>query len=480
MQLKRFPIGYILFWGIAIILAVGAFRFARDFTICWRLTSLPGLPPKACSTEPVYALEPPVLVDKSLITERTPTPEPSIPVEINYPTWDGASRINILFVGLRGESIDEGCPFCTDTLILLTVDPITKTAGMLSIPRDIWANIPGFGYSRINTAWPLGRGSRLPGGGPALTMKTISYFIGVPVDYYVQVDFDTFVDMIDLIGGVDIYNEETLILDPVAHGKDYPKVKLTCCGMRHLKGRVALAYARCRYDKQGCKGGDIERAKRQQNMIFAIRDKVLSAEYFPNLLAQAPELYGSFSAGIHTNMSLDAVVKLAVLARDIPKGNIKNAVIDNTMIALDSTILGGQNASIIRPFPDKVRLLRDEIFSSQGPLSPLAQGDLASLMQADEARIRILNGTSNTALDAQTANFLSQKGMVVTELGKTKILNRTIIVLYSPKLYALKFLLDIFDINHSTQILIRPDPLQTVDIEIRLGKDWIGKLPTEE
>jgi hypothetical protein len=179
-------------------------------------------------------------------------------------------------------------------------------------------------------------------------------------------------------------------------------------------------------------------------------------------------------------MSLDAVVKLAVLARDIPKGNIKNAVIDNTMIALDSTILGGQNASIIRPFPDKVRLLRDEIFSSQGPLSPLAQGDLASLMQADEARIRILNGTSNTALDAQTANFLSQKGMVVTELGKTKILNRTIIVLYSPKLYALKFLLDIFDINHSTQILIRPDPLQTVDIEIRLGKDWIGKLPTEE
>jgi hypothetical protein len=160
MQLKRFPIGYILFWGIAIILAVGAFRFARDFTICWRLTSLPGLPPKACSTEPVYALEPPVLVDKSLITERTPTPEPSIPVEINYPTWDGASRINILFVGLRGESIDEGCPFCTDTLILLTVDPITKTAGMLSSPHATFG--PIFQASATVASTPPGRSDAAP------------------------------------------------------------------------------------------------------------------------------------------------------------------------------------------------------------------------------------------------------------------------------------------------------------------------------
>jgi hypothetical protein len=301
----------------------------------------------------------------------------------------------------------------------------------------------------------------------------------VPVDYYVQVDFDTFVDMIDLIGGVDIYNEETLILDPVAHGKDYPKVKLTCCGIRHLKGRVALAYARCRHEEQGCKGGDIERAKRQQKVIFAIRDKVLSAEFFPRLLGQAPELYGSFSAGVHTNMSLDAVVKLAVLAREIPKGNVRNAVIDNTMIALDSTILGGQNASIIRPYPDKVRVLRDEIFSANGPLGPLAQGDPVSLMQTDEARVRVLNGTSTAELETSTGRYLSGQGVLVTEYGETRALSRTTIVLYSPKLYAMQYLLHVFEITHSTQILIRPDPSQTVDIEVRLGKDWVGRLPAE-
>jgi LCP family protein required for cell wall assembly len=272
--------------------------------------------------------------------DPTPTPEPQAPEEVEYPTWDGGSRINILFVGLRGGDPSEGdCPFCTDTLILLTVDPVAKTAGMLSIPRDMWVNIPGFGYSRINTAWTLGRGSRLPGGGPALAMKTVSHFIGVPVEYYVQVDFDTFVDIIDLIGGVDVYNDETIVLDPMSHGRDYGKVKITCCGMRHLNGTVALAYARCRHIEQGCKDGDIGRAKRQQKVIFGIRAKVMNPESFPRLLAQAPKLYGTFSEGIHTNMSLDDAIKLAVMVNDIPANRIKNGVIDTSMMAFGNTVL---------------------------------------------------------------------------------------------------------------------------------------------
>jgi LCP family protein required for cell wall assembly len=424
-------------------------------------------------------VEEPVFVEEETAVPSFPisTPEPPIP-EVEYPVWDGGSRVNILFVGLRGGDPLEGdCPFCTDTLILLTVDPLTKTAGMLSIPRDMWVNIPGFDYSRINTAWTLGRGSRLPGGGPALTMKTISHLIGVPVDYYVQVDFDTFVDVIDLLGGVDIYNDETLILDPVSHGKDFPKVKLTCCGMRHLRGRVALAFARCRHVEQGCTDGDIGRARRQQKVIFAIRDKVLDPENFPGLLAQAPELYITFSHGIHTNLSLDDAIKLAVLMHDIPRENIRNEVIGNKMVRFDSVVLGGVNASIIRPVPDQIRILRDQIFTASGPLSPLAKGYPTDLMQADHAHIRILNGTTTPDLDTRTGRYLSQFGMLVTDYGETKAASRTTIILYSPKLYALRGLIDIFGINSSTQILIKPDLSQTVDIEIRLGKDWVNNLP---
>ncbi|HET6822726.1 MAG TPA: LCP family protein [Anaerolineales bacterium] len=480
LNLQGFPIRWILFWGIALLLAFGLFQSARAFTLCWRLTSLPGIPSASCEGPAVTPLNTPVIGERQNTPDPTATPEPALPEDIKYPTWDGGSRINILFVGLRGgDPIQEDCPFCTDTLILLTVDPMTKTAGMLSIPRDMWVNIPGFGYSRINTAWTLGRGSKLPGGGPRLTMKTVSHFIGVPVDYYVQVDFDTFVDVIDLIGGVDIYNDETLVLDPASHGRDYPKVRLTCCGMRHLNGTVALAYARCRHAEQGCKDGDVGRAKRQQKVIFGIRDKVLSPEYFPKLFAQAPKLYRTFSSGIHTNMTLRAATKLAVLVRDIPEENIKNAVIDNSMITFGSTVLGGQRASVIRPIADEIRVLRDQIFTARGALSPMAQGDLTSLMEADEPRIRILNGTSSPQLDQRTARYLRLRGISVPELGDTRTQSRTTIVLYSPKLYALQYLQDVFEITRSTQILIDPDPSQTVDIEIRLGPDWVDNLPVQ-
>ena len=480
LSFQSFSTRRIVFWGVALVVAAGLFFFVRAFTICWRLTSLPGIPPADCVSEPVNPLESLVIVPDRKTAPSTLTPEPPGSEDEQYPTWDGGSRINILFVGLRADDPTEGgCPFCTDTLILVTVDPMTKTAGMLSIPRDMWVNIPGFGYSRINTAWTLGRRSKLPGGGPAQAMKTVSHFIGVPVDYYVQVDFDTFVDIINLIDGVDVYNDETIVLDPMAHGKDFPKVKLTCCGMRHLNGRVALAYARCRHIEQGCKDGDIGRAKRQQKVIFAIRDKVLSPENFPKLLAQAPQLYNIFSAGIHTNMSLEDAIELAVLVRDIPTENIRNGVIDHSMLGFGNVMLGGQRASIMKPIPDKIRVLRDEIFTASGPTSPLAQGHPVSLMLADGARVRILNATPTPELETRTRNYLLQRGMLVTEVGETKPSSRTTIVLYSPKLYALQFLLNIFDITRSPQILIKPDPSQTVDIEIRLGNDWVSKLPTD-
>jgi LCP family protein required for cell wall assembly len=469
----------VAFWGTALLIAIGLFNFIRGFTICWRITSLPGIPPASCAGEKVNPFETPVIVDEQNTPTPTTTPEPPVSEDVEYPAWDGGSRINILFVGLRGgDPIKEDCPFCTDTLILLTVDPTTKTAGMLSIPRDMWVNIPGFGYSRINTAWTLGRGSRLPGGGPALTMKTVSHFIGVPVDYYVQVDFDTFVDIIDLIGGVDIYNDETIVLDPMSHGTDFGKVKLTCCGMRHLNGTTALAYSRCRHIEQGCKDGDIGRAKRQQKVIFGIREKVLKPENFANLMGQAPRLYDLFSAGIHTNMSLDDAIKLAMLVKDIPRGNIKNGVIDTSMLSYGMVILGGQDASIMKPLPDKIRLLRDEIFTSSGPTSPIAQGDPISLMQADHARVRVLNGTMTKRLDERTANYLTQQGILVTDVGTTKAQSRTTIILYSPKLYTMRFLVTIFGITRNAQILIKPDPTQLVDIEVWLGSDWSKQIPS--
>lgn len=455
---------------VGILLAVGGFFFVRGLITCWTLTPLPGSVPSNCGTV-TGAGDLFTLNDQGtpVASEATLPPPVDIPASDLPPAWDGASRITVLIIGLdyRDWLANEGPPR-SDTMILLTIDPLTKTAGMLSIPRDMWVNIPGSGYSRINTAYSTGEGNKLPGGGPELARKTVEQFIGVPIQYYAQVDFSTFASFIDEIGGIEIYNDEDLRLDPLGNGKD--KIRITCCGMRHLGGERALAYVRFRKDKEG----DIARSKRQQKVIIAIRNKVLSPENFPLMLGKAQTFYEQFSAGIRTNMPFDVAIRLGVLAKDIPVESIKQGAIDYTMVALDNTVLGGENASVMKPLPDKIRELRDQIFTVGGAVNPLAnQNDLPGLMRADGARVRVLNGSFTAGLDTTTGNFLVNQGVPVTEIGPAdQAYNGTVIVVYSPKLYTLKYLQAVFGITENARIIFKPDPTSTVDVEVRLGNDW--------
>jgi LCP family protein required for cell wall assembly len=348
---------------------------------------------------------------------------------------------------------------------------------MLSVPRDLFVNIPGFGYSRINTAYPSGEASRLPGGGPGLVMKTVSQFTGIPLQYYIYLDFDTFVSMINTLGGIDVYVDQKLILDPQGTGRDH--VVITCCGVRHIDGQIALAYARTRDASQGATLDDVGRAHRQQKIIFAIRDKVFSPSYFPTFIAQAPKLYREFAAGIHSNLTFEDAVKLAYLVKDIPPEHIQTGVIDYSMSAPARVTLAGVPADVMIPFPDKIRVLIDQIFMTGSLVSPIAEGDPLTLMKQDNASVRVWNGTSTTQLDARTANYLLAKQVHVTDIGDAPLLYRqTTILVYSPKIYTLRYLVQLFNVTSGNQIDVRPDPSNKVDIEVRLGSDWLGNLPT--
>jgi LCP family protein required for cell wall assembly len=478
LKFRRLSTAQVVFAVVGILLAVAGYFFTRGLVTCWTITPLAGEPPANCGTVTERPDGPDITnAEGTAVPDVEELPPPiNIPESDLPPAWDGASRINILIIGLdyRDWVEGQGAPR-SDTMIVLTVDPLAKTAGMISIPRDMWVNIPGFGNSRINTAYMNGEASKLPGGGPELARRTVEQFLGVPIQYYAQVDFYTFVEFIDLIGGIEIYNDENLRLDPLGEGKD--KIKLTCCGMRPLNGERALAYVRFRKDKEG----DVARAERQQKVILAIRNKVLSPENFPVLLGKAQQFYEEFSAGIKTNMPFDTAVRLGVLARDIPVESIKHAAIGYDMVLLEETTLGGERASVMKPLPDKIRELRDQIFTSGGALSPLAaQSDLTAMMQADGARVRLLNGTFSGGLEQTTGNFLLAQGLQVTEAGPADgAYNSTVIVLYSPKLYTLKYLQSLFGITSSTQIWIRPDPASTVDLEVRLGNDWANNNPMQ-
>ncbi|MCK6540830.1 MAG: LCP family protein, partial [Anaerolineales bacterium] len=398
-NIKRPSVGNILFWTIAAALAIGGFFFARNMVKCWTITPLPGVVPSECGVKTSGA-DGPVLDEQGTpvaeaATQQLPPPPVAIP-DVNLPpAWDGASRVNILFLGLDERDWVEGLGAPrSDTMILFTVDPLSKTAGMLSIPRDLWVNIPGFGYSRINTAYSSGEGNKLPGGGPGLAMKTVEQFLGVPIQYYAQVDFSAFEEAIDAMGGLQICVPEAIDVSVIGRTRKFH----IDAGCQTLPGYLALGYARNRKTE----GGDVDRANRQQEVILALRDQIFSPENFPHMVAIAPDVYREASGGLRTNMSFDDALRLGTLMTQIPPESIKRGVIDYSMGSLANVILGGENASVVKPFPDKIRELRDQIFTSGGALSPLAQGDPAALMQADGARVRILNGSFTPGLEVAT------------------------------------------------------------------------------
>jgi len=191
----------IIFWVAAVVLTIGGFFLVRGLATCWTITPLPGMPPASCGTVTAGENGPVLTADGTPLPNVPDLPDPiTIPASDLPPAWDGASRITILIIGLdfRDYMANQGAPR-SDTMILLTVDPLTKTAGMLSIPRDMWVNIPGFGYSRINTAYSSGEGNKLPGGGPELARKTVEQFIGVTIQFAMQGDADSQVSWLDRI-----------------------------------------------------------------------------------------------------------------------------------------------------------------------------------------------------------------------------------------------------------------------------------------
>jgi polyisoprenyl-teichoic acid--peptidoglycan teichoic acid transferase len=453
--------------GAGLIVGIGLLLFLRGFVACWRLTALPGIALPSCTTSESITLDP----EGTPIT-TTGTPEAIAPLmEIPDP-WDGASRVTILLIGLdyRDWESDSGAPR-SDTMILMTLDPITMKAGILSIPRDLWVNIPGYGYNRINAAYAFGEGDKLPGGGPGLAIKTVENFLGVEVNYYAQVDFLTFEEMIDTIGGVCLDVPEEIKVGRTFEGDDLLEPGFQC-----LDGKSTLGYARARYTE----GGDVDRANRQQQVIQAIMDNVFDPVRFPGLVASAPSLYATLSSGIHTDVALDDILRLAVLVKDIPREDIMWGTIDYTMADIETVIIQDLEQSVMRPFPDQIRTLVDSMFGSDA-LAPIAEGEILQKMQAEAARVVVVNGSGVAELAQRTADYLITQGMNVVGFGnqsdypatyKYPYPDRTVVIFKSEGLYAMQYIQQLMRFDTQSQIIFDFNPDAEADIIIALGYDW--------
>jgi polyisoprenyl-teichoic acid--peptidoglycan teichoic acid transferase len=387
------------------------------------------------------------------------TPE----LEATLPPWDGKERVTVLIMGVDHRDWEAGFGAArSDTMMLLTMDPVTKKAGMLSVPRDLWVAIPGFTHGKINTAHALGEMYQLPGGGPALAARTVELVIGVPVHFYAVVDFGAFVRFIDELGGVKLDIPYKIEIDPL----EGDNMKLRP-GVQTLSGDLALAYARNR--KKG--DGDFDRARRQQQVLLGIRDRILDFELLPVLIQKAPILYRELVTGIRTNMKLDEVIKLAAMAQQIDDQDIRQGVIDTRYVAYGWS---PDNLSILIPYPDRIRVLRDEIFSTSGVLGPLTPGDQQERMYLEGATVSILNATREPGLAQKTAEYLISQGVNVVAIGESseRYFNSRITD-HVGRPHSVGYLvvqLNIVD----RYILYNYDPTAHVDVEIIIGDDWAG------
>jgi len=402
------------------------------------------------------------------------------PQQISYepgkplPRWEGTERINILAMGIDQRLGEQG-PWRTDTMVVMTIDPVMMQAGMLSIPRDLWVPIPGYGEGRINTAHYDGEIYNYPGGGPALAAETVQYNLGIPIHHYVRINFPAFERMIDLIGGIDIYVPDDIV-DPtypdMAYGYDPLYIP---AGMQHLDGEMALKYARTRHSG----GGDFDRAKRQQQVILAVFQQVTRLGLLPELASQAPALWQELQDSVMTDLTLDEIIALARLASEIDSDNIRYGVIDENYTQFWTTPNGQE---VLIPLRDQMRELRDYIFTSEAPTpdpGPEQESDQEPQWMAEAATVEVLNGTMTPGLASSTTELLVQNGVQVDYTGNAELSNYTesLIISYSGKARTAEYIARLLDLPPTAIVHGADASASQYDISVILGANYT---PPEE
>lgn len=379
------------------------------------------------------------------------------------PRWSGTERVNVLLLGIDEREGSDG-PWRTDTMMVLTLDPVTMSGGMLSLPRDLWVSIPGYEeYSRINQAHYDGDAWGYPGGGPALARDTVSWNLGVPIHFYVRINFVAFETLIDEIGGIDIYVPET-IDDPhypdEAYGYDPFYLE---AGQQHLDGKTALKYARTRVTF----GGDFDRGQRQQAVIMAVRNRIARLDQLPQLVSKAPTLMNTLGDAVRTDMSLDQAIELARFAMDIDPDRIVTAVVDYNYTTADETPDGSQ---VLVPRRDAMRELRNLIFSTT-PVNG-NEATMAEQLAKEGARVVVWNGSNKPGLASETRDYLAQQGFQIAQVGDASTLyERTLIMDYTGKRYTSKQLATTLHLPLST-VLRGSEPDGAYDVALILGSDF--------
>ncbi|MHB0875364.1 MAG: LCP family protein [Anaerolineae bacterium] len=368
----------------------------------------------------------------------------------DVPVWSGTEPVTLLLLGTDQREGESG-PSRSDTMILAMFDPETKHVAMLSIPRDLWVTIPGYGDTRINTAFFRGQAYDVANGGPGLAALTVEYNFGVPVDYWATVDFAGFERIIDALGGVTV-NVPNEIVDYEYPDNNNGVMTISFTpGEQTMDGKTALQYARTRHGSS-----DFDRARRQQQIIAAVKERALSPQVLPRL----PKVVQALSGTVQTNADAQTILALAGFARNSEGMTLDGRVIDES---LASNYVTDTGAYVLLPDWAGINALVQELFAPR-----LSEGQpLANV------GIRIENATDLPGLAGQTASFLQTRGAIVTEVTDRGGSNESYIYVYAPADEAVDYLAKLYRVSDDRIIAAQDGPPQT-HVTLVLGWDVIS------
>ncbi len=262
-------------------------------------------------------------------------------------------RFNVLLLGLDQQGHAQHRSFRTDTMMIASLNLETHEGVLLSIPRDLYVEVPGYGSRRINIVHVLGETEGYPGGGPALLMETIQQDFGIPIHGYVMINLQGFTELVDLLDGVDIYVEKEIWDNKYPDGRGGQMTLHIPAGQQHMDSEMLLRYCRSRYTTD-----DFDRARRQQKALVALGQKFLSLQMLPRL----PQLLQTMRQTFYTDLETDEMLRLAQIGGQVDPGQTRSVVIDRSLLD-PSQRQPGDEPDLLYPDWEKIHALVDELFS---------------------------------------------------------------------------------------------------------------------
>ena len=367
-----------------------------------------------CAADPSASASPApgTSADPSADATPSPTPEPSIGSqvpEVSIPPWDGRERLNILLIG----SDEQDGGHNTDTLITVSIDPVTKQVAMFSLPRDtidvpipagLARNVWGRTYGgKINSFFVQNRkrSDLWPGNDRTRGYNALKAVIGelyeIDIRFFVEVNFEGFKKVVDAVGGVTINVQVPVVDDAFPGSAGRPQRLYIPSGIQHMDGDQALRYARSRNTST-----DFDRGARQQRVLLSMREQADPQ----NLVPRLPQLIDALKSAVRTDIPLDQLDELLGLASGVDTSNIRSIVLGPPF---SQDTCDHPRGCVVVPNISRIRDAVSRAFSSNP-----ADQERSQRLATEGAGVWVLNGTGEANRGSRIAGYLEYQGLAAS------------------------------------------------------------------